>query len=74
MAMIKINNENIRHCFIVSLLVFGCAIFYTLLVVWALKKIILLEGITLQIVYVVVYVVIVFFGLKLHIPRLRGIV
>lgn len=30
--------ENFRHYLMVSLLVFGCAIFYTLLIVWALKK------------------------------------
>lgn len=68
------SSENIRHYFMVSLLVFGSAIFYTLLVVWALKKIIPLEGVVLKIVYVVVYVGIVIFGLWFYIPRLRGIV
>lgn len=68
------NLENIRHHLMVSLLVFGCAIFYTLLIVWVLKKIIPLDGVILKFIYVVVYFSIVFFGLRFYIPRLRGIV
>ena len=74
MARTSMNLENIRHYLMVSLLVFGCAIFYTLLVVWALKKIIPMDGAVLKIVYVAVYVGIVFFGVRLYVPRLRGIV
>lgn len=70
----KMNLENIRHYLMVSLLVFGCAIFYTLLIVWALKKITPLDGVILKFIYVVVYFSIVFFGLRFYIPRLRGIV
>lgn len=65
--------ENFRHYLMVSLLVFGCAIFYTLLIVWALKNN-ALDGVVLKFAYVAVYIRIVFFGLRFYIPRLRGIV
>lgn len=68
------NLENVRYYFAVSLLVCSCAIFYTMLVVWLLLKLVPMEGVLLKWVYVVSYIIISFIGLRFYIPRLRKVV
>jgi hypothetical protein len=42
-------------------------------VVWAITEIIPLEGRALNIAYIATYIPIALFGLRLYIPKLRGI-
>jgi hypothetical protein len=64
--------ENIRYYFSVTCLVLGCSGLPTGIVVWGITEIVPLEGRSLDIAYLVTYVVLVFFGLRFYIPRMRG--
>lgn len=66
--------ENIRYHLAVAFMVCGSSIFYTLLLVWLLLKLVSVEGWELKILYVLVYVLFCFFGLHFYIPRLRKLV
>lgn len=68
------NYENIRYHLAVAFMVCGSSIFYTLLLVWLFLKLVPVEGWGLNILYVFVYVLLCYFGLRFYIPRLRGMV
>ncbi len=64
--------ENIRYYFSVTCLVLGCSGLPAAVVVWCITEVIPLEGKHLYIAYLTTYAIIVFFGLRFYIPRLRG--
>jgi hypothetical protein len=66
------NFENIRYHLAVTCLVLGCSTPIMGAAVWLITEIFPLEGCNLNIAYVATYIPIVFFGLKFHLPRLRG--
>lgn len=53
--------ENIRYHLAVAFMVCGSSIFYTLLLVWLLLKLVPVEGWELKILYVLVYVLFCYF-------------
>jgi hypothetical protein len=66
------NLEDIRYHIAVTLLVLGCSIPIMGMVVWMITEIIPLEGRALNIVYLATYLLIILFGLRFYIPRLRN--
>lgn len=64
--------ENIRYHISVTLLVLGCCGLPTGAIVWCITEIIPLEGTHLDIAYLVTYMILVVFGLRFYIPRMRG--
>jgi len=64
--------ENIRYYLSVSCLVLGCSGLPTGVIVWCITEIIPLEGKPLKVAYLVTYTILVFFGLRFYIPRMRG--
>ena len=66
------NLENIRYHIAVTLLVLGCSIPIMGMVVWVITEITPLEGRALSIVYLATYLLIILFGLRFYIPRLRN--
>lgn len=71
--MIVVALETIRYHLAVTLLVLGCSGLPTGVVVYGITEIIPLEGKPLLIAYLTTYTIIVFFGLRYYIPRLRGL-
>jgi hypothetical protein len=66
------NLEDIRYHIAVTLLVLGCSIPIMGMVVWMITEIIPLEGRALNIVYLATYLLVILFGLRFYIPRLRN--
>ena len=61
--------ENIRYHLAVAFMVCGSSIFYTLLLVWLLLKLVPVEGWELKILYVLVYVLFCFFWFAFLYPK-----
>ena len=68
------NFESVRYYLAVIFLVLGSSLVYTAIVVWVLKKMVVIEGSYQCETYIMVYFVISVVGLVFYIPRLRGIV
>ncbi|QHD00198.1 hypothetical protein PspS04_07350 [Pseudomonas sp. S04] len=66
------NLENIRYHIAVTLLVLGCSGLPTGFIVFCITEVIHIDEEHLNTAYLVTYVILVFFGLRFYIPRLRG--
>jgi hypothetical protein len=64
--------ENIRYYCSVTCLVLGCSGLPAGAIVWCITEFVPLEGRPLNIAYLVTYAILVFFGLRFYIPRMRG--
>jgi hypothetical protein len=63
----------IRYLASLGLVVIGCSIGYTMIIVWGITKIFPLNGATYWIVNGIVFTIIVTASLRFYIPRLRKI-
>jgi hypothetical protein len=68
------NIESIRYYISVTLLVLGCSGLPAGIIVFGIKKIIHIDENHLDAVYLVTYIILVIVGLKLYIPRMRGVI
>jgi hypothetical protein len=66
------NLENIRYHIAVTLLVLGCSGLPALFIVFCIRQVLHIDEEHLRIAYLITYIIVVFFGLRFYIPRLRG--
>ncbi len=64
--------EKIRYYLAATLLVLGCSGLPSGLIVFGIRKIIHIDEQHLNKAYLASYVIVVFFGLRIYIPRMRG--
>ncbi|MNN90475.1 hypothetical protein D3C81_2084290 [compost metagenome] len=67
------NLENIRYHIAVTLMVLGCSGLPSGIIVFCLRKVIHISEEYLDATYIVTYVVLVIFGLRFYMPRMRGL-
>jgi hypothetical protein len=65
--------ENIRYHIAVTLLVLGCSGLPTGVIVFGIRKLIHIDENHLDTAYLITYIIIVIFGLRFYIPRMRGL-
>jgi uncharacterized membrane protein (UPF0136 family) len=64
--------EDVRYYISVACLVLGCSGLPTGIIVWCITEVIPLDGWGLNVAYLITYLILVFFGLRFYIPRMRG--
>jgi hypothetical protein len=65
------NLEKIRYHIAITLLVLGCSGLPTLFIVFCINKVIHIDENHLNTAYLLTYAILVFFGLRFYIPRMR---
>jgi len=68
------NYENIRYYTSVTLLVFACSVLPAGLIALGITKLIDLNEKHRHIAFISTYTIMVFWGLRFYIPRMRGII
>lgn len=68
------NLENIRYHISVTLLVLACSVLPAGIIVFGIKKVIHIDQNHLDIAHLTTYIILVIIGLKLYIPRMRGVI
>ena len=65
--------ESIRYYISVTLLVLGCSGLPTGIIVFGIRAVVNIDEDHLNAVYLVTYIILVIVGLKIYIPRMRGV-
>lgn len=68
------NIENIRYHIAVTFMVLGCSGLPTGIIVFGTRKVIYIDESNLDIAYLITYIILVICGLKIYIPRMRGVI
>jgi hypothetical protein len=66
--------ENIRYYVVVTLMVLGCSGLPTGIIVFGIRKIIEIDENNLDIAYLITYIILVVCGLRIYLPRMRGVI
>lgn len=65
--------QKIRYYLSVCCLVFGCSMPLMGIIVWGVTEVFPLEGRALYIAYASIYIPLVIVGLRIYMPKLRGV-
>jgi len=63
----------IRYLISLGLIIIGCSVGYTMIIMWGIRKLFSLEDTPYWITFGILFVIITTAGLKFYIPRLRNI-
>ncbi|SDU85311.1 hypothetical protein SAMN05216202_0593 [Pseudomonas mucidolens] len=63
----------IKYLVSLGLILIGCSMGYTMIIVWGITKVFPLEGATYWVVSTTVFTIIFFAGLRFYMPRLRKV-